>query len=415
MRFFFYSHDGMGLGHVRRQIAIAAALEREDPSVQVLLATGVDDVGGLGLPPNVDTLKLPGLRKIANGDYCSRRLGIPKNELRQFRAAVLRAAVEAFQPDVVLVDKHPFGAKGELAPALNAARSNGARLVLGLRDVLDDPATVAKEWAQERLYERVPEYFSLVLVYGDPAVSDPLLGCPLSSALADRTQYCGYVVGPPGCVSCQDECSHLGDLEPIAHPSVLCTVGGGEDGSFLLKSFVAAAKAGGWKGVAVGGPLLCQDESRELRQLATRAGVRFHSYIPCLSGLFAQIDALVCMGGYNTLLEAVSRGVPIICVPRTAPRSEQLIRARVFATFKLLSLVLPDELSPERLGTEVTAALQQARPTLIRRARRTLSFNGAQIASRLLLSLRARVPRSARSRLPASVLVSRRPSLANPA
>jgi len=63
MRFFFYSHDGMGLGHVRRHIAIAAALHEAAPEIQILLATSVDEVASLGLPPNVDTLKLPGLRK----------------------------------------------------------------------------------------------------------------------------------------------------------------------------------------------------------------------------------------------------------------------------------------------------------------------------------------------------------------
>src|SRR5215831_6187057 len=116
MRFFFYSHDGMGLGHVRRQIAIAAALRELEPNAQVLLATSVDDVAGLGLPPNVDTLKLPGLRKIANGDYSSRRLGIPKRDMHKLRSALLLEAVKAFGPDIVLVDKHPFGARGELEP-----------------------------------------------------------------------------------------------------------------------------------------------------------------------------------------------------------------------------------------------------------------------------------------------------------
>lgn len=415
MRFFFYSHDGMGLGHVRRQIAIAASLEREDPNAQVLLATSVDDVSGLGLPPNVDTLKLPGLRKVANGDYSSRRLGIPKNELRRFRSSVLRASVEAFRPDVVLVDKHPFGAKGELAAALRLAKANGARLVLGLRDVLDDPSTVAEEWARERLYERVPEYFNLIMVYGDPVVSDPLLGCPLGSAIADLTQYCGYVVGPPGCTACNDQCQHTSDLEAMVHPTVLCTTGGGEDGFFLLRSFVGAAKAGYWNSVAVGGPLLSEAETRELRKLANESGVRFHAYVPCLSGMFARIDALVCMGGYNTLLEAVSRGVPTICVPRTAPRSEQLIRARLFSKFNLLRLVLPEELSPERLGTEVRAALELERSELVYRAQSILNFNGAQVASRLLLSLGGRAPRSPRFNLPGPAFSSRPSNLAKPA
>src|SRR5437867_510598 len=164
MRFFFYSHDGMGLGHVRRQIAIAAALREVVPDAQVLLATSVDEVASLGLPPNVDTLKLPGLRKTANAEYSARRLGIPKAQMRKLRSAVLREAVKAFDPDVILVDKHPFGAGGELEPALRAAKSAGAHLVLGLRDILDDPAAVKKEWEREQVQGRLCEYFDLVLI-----------------------------------------------------------------------------------------------------------------------------------------------------------------------------------------------------------------------------------------------------------
>src|SRR5206468_823276 len=109
MRFFFYSHDGMGLGHIRRHIAIAAALHETVPEAQVLLATSIDEVASLGLPPNVDTIKLPGLRKIANSEYSSRRLSIPNAQMRALRSGVLREAISGFQPDLVLVDKHPFG------------------------------------------------------------------------------------------------------------------------------------------------------------------------------------------------------------------------------------------------------------------------------------------------------------------
>src|SRR5262252_2712439 len=149
MRFFFYSHDGMGLGHVRRHIAIAAALHETAPEAQVLLATSIDEVASLGLPPNVDTLKLPGLRKIANSEYASRRLDLPNAQMRALRSAVLREAVSGFEPDLMLVDKHPLGAGGELHQALEVAKASGTRLVLGLRDILDEPSAVIEEWSRE--------------------------------------------------------------------------------------------------------------------------------------------------------------------------------------------------------------------------------------------------------------------------
>jgi predicted glycosyltransferase len=77
MRFLFYSHDGPGLGYTRRNLAIASALTALEPRASVLLAVGADYVSGNGLPPRVDILKLPGLRKITNGHYSARHLCIP--------------------------------------------------------------------------------------------------------------------------------------------------------------------------------------------------------------------------------------------------------------------------------------------------------------------------------------------------
>ena len=117
MRFLFYSHDGLGLGHTRRNLAIAAALTELEPRASVLLATGADFVSRLGLPSHLDILKLPGLRKVTNGHYCARHLRLPVGEIRSLRAELLLAAVKSFAPAVVLVDKHAFGAGGEFQTA----------------------------------------------------------------------------------------------------------------------------------------------------------------------------------------------------------------------------------------------------------------------------------------------------------
>lgn len=56
------------------------------------------------------------------------------------RSAVLAAALEAFAPDLLIVDKLPSGVLGEFVPALERLRAAGrTKMVLGLRDVLDDP------------------------------------------------------------------------------------------------------------------------------------------------------------------------------------------------------------------------------------------------------------------------------------
>src|SRR5213083_3095690 len=69
MRFLFYSHDGLGLGHTRRNLAVAAALTELEPQAAVLIATGVQPITYLGVPRNVGILKLPGIQKLDNEAY----------------------------------------------------------------------------------------------------------------------------------------------------------------------------------------------------------------------------------------------------------------------------------------------------------------------------------------------------------
>jgi predicted glycosyltransferase len=386
-RFVFYSHDGVGLGHLRRNLAIAAALTDAAPDASVLLATGCDDLGSHGLAPNVDVLVLPGLRKVGNGRYSARRLPMSDREIRALRSAQLETAIRSFQPDVMLVDKHPAGVRGELRPALDALRRAGGRVVLGLRDILDDAASVAEEWAATGVIEEMEHYVDRVLVYGDPGVLDIVEEYGLPPSLAARSSYCGYVINAaPARARAVDAlpafATRLG-----RRPTVLATAGGGEDGWNLLESFVLAAREANWDAVVVCGPQLRAARRHELRALSFASDVEFHVNEPDVASWFSHVDALVCMGGYNTLCEATSRGTPTLCVPRVRPRREQVIRARAFARLGLLRVVEPDVLSPDLLRSEVATLLGASRRELAERARETLGCDGAAAAAARLLAL----------------------------
>jgi hypothetical protein len=66
-RFLFYSHDGLGLGRIRRNLAIARALTDAAAHASIVLATSAEYADTLGLAANVDLLRLPSLRKLSNG------------------------------------------------------------------------------------------------------------------------------------------------------------------------------------------------------------------------------------------------------------------------------------------------------------------------------------------------------------
>src|SRR5207244_12517547 len=136
------------------------------------------------------------------------------------------------------------------------------------------------------------------------------------------------------------------------------------------QTFVRAADRESWEVSAVAGRM--SPALKALGRLAARANVTLHAFVPSLSLMFRHVDALVCMGGYNTLVEAVSKGVPTVCVPRTAPRSEQLIRALAFERLGLIKTVVPPQLSPQSLRQSIDAVLGWLGKLLIQLARHCL-------------------------------------------
>src|SRR6266487_2665680 len=135
-------------------------------------------------------------------------------------------------------------------------------------------------------------------------------------------------------------------------------------------------------------------ELKTLRRLASTANVALHTFVPNLPEMFQSINALVCMGGYNTLVEAVSRGVPTVCVPRTAPRREQLLRARAFERMGLLTVIEPQRLDPDNLVRAVHSVMGSGRQALIARGHAALNFDGARQAASELLALASGRPGS---------------------
>jgi predicted glycosyltransferase len=381
-----YSHDGCGLGHLRRQLTIAGAVARRAPGTAVLLATGIGEFGPFALPPHVDVLKIPELQKVANGHYVARRLAMQPGDTTDLRAGLLEAAVSHFRPSVLLADKHPLGPAGELVPALEQLSRFGGRAVLGVRDVLDDPAVVDIEWRAAGLAAAFERYYSRALIYGSEHLLDPVTEAGIPPAVLRRASWCGHVVAP------FEPAPRPAELEGDGRPVVIACVGGGDDGGQLLRTFVAASRHAPWRAAVVIGPLAPVADRRHVEAAAGEAGVDVYGEVRDLRRWFSHADALVGMGGYNTVVEAAAAACPMVCVPRCRPRREQLIRAHAFADRGLLSVLEPDDLSPDRLAAAVATALAIPRHDVAQRVAATLDLGGAARAAEVIASMGAREP-----------------------
>ena len=74
-RIALYSHDTVGLGHLRRNLLIAKTLSSPPLNAQVLIIAGSTEANVFSKPRGVDCITLPALRKEAYG-YESRSLDI---------------------------------------------------------------------------------------------------------------------------------------------------------------------------------------------------------------------------------------------------------------------------------------------------------------------------------------------------
>ncbi len=347
-RIALYSHDAQGLGHIRRNLAIAGALAATGPTEpvpEILLVTGAPATATLLAPPGGDFLILPALGKDLDGTYRARTLAAPLAALIELRSRILLAALTTFDPDLLIVDKVPRGAAGELEPALAALRTMGrARCVLGLRDILDAAGPARRQWRQDRANEAVAHYYDAVWVYGDPHVFDPVAEYAMAPVVAGRTTYTGYLGhGRPA-------------VAAVAHPEVLppydlCLVGGGQDGLGLAHSFVQARLPRGHVGVVVAGPYMAAEDRHALDRLAgDRADMSVLGSVDDAERLTAGATSVVAMGGYNTICEILAQGSRALIVPRTRPRTEQLVRAERLAARGLVEMMHPDHLTPRHLG-----------------------------------------------------------------
>jgi predicted glycosyltransferase len=359
-RVMLYSHDTFGLGHLRRSRALASAITNADPSASALILTGSPVAGRFAFPRRVDHLRLPGVTKRSDGSYISRTMGMSIEETTELRAGLIRSTAEQYDPDVIIVDKEPTGFRGELISTLDLLQDRGrCSLVLGLRDVLDEPEVLAAEWDRKGALEAAEKYYDEIWVYGVRSIYDPTKGLAFSHASRTRMHWTGYLRRDLGSVG-----------EPPDQPYVLITPGGGGDGEAMVDLVLQAYEADpdlSPRALLVYGPFLSGDTRNDFedRVAALDGRVTAVGFESQIETLFAGAQGVVCMGGYNTFCEVLSFDKPAVIVPRTVPRLEQWIRASRAEEMGLVRMLdeTRDGMTPEAMIRAIRALPEQAPPS----------------------------------------------------
>jgi predicted glycosyltransferase len=346
-RIAMYSPGMVGLGHIRRNLLISQELASSPLNPTILLLAEAREAGAFAMPDGVDCVTLPALRKDHEGECRPRHMDLPLRDVVALRAETTAAALRAFRPDFLLVDHLPRGAFGELEPGLTALRKRGGtRCVLGLRDVLEEPSVVRREWRRGRNAAAVGDYYDAVWIYGDPAVYDALREYQFPSVVTAKARYVGYLDSRRRLDSEHTSTERLlATLGIPVGPLTLCLVGGGQDGGPLALAFLDAELPPDSHGVVVTGPYMAAEFRRRLHYMAARRpGMKVVEFLPEPAPLLHRAERVVAMGGYNNVCDVLAFRKRALIVPRGGARREQRLRAG-----RLQALGAFDVLPPEAL------------------------------------------------------------------
>jgi predicted glycosyltransferase len=211
-------------------------------------------------------------------------------------------------------------------PSLEILRRRGARVVLGLRDVLDEPAKLHEEWRHSGALDALTGIYDDIFVYGLENIYQPLAGLPDQHLFADKIRYTGYLkraVPSP--------------MPPNRYPRItkgpftLVTPGGGGDGAGVIDWVISAYEVDPTiplPALIVFGPFMSRERRKEFAErIARQPKLESLGFEPRLELLMNRAHCVVAMGGYNTFCEILSFDKPALIVPRVKPRLEQAIRA----------------------------------------------------------------------------------------
>jgi predicted glycosyltransferase len=312
------------------------------------------------IPHQVDYIKLPCVGRDSTGAATVRSLGLEYDRTVRMRANMILLAALDFEPDLVIIDKKPLGIADELAPTLDmlGRLPDAPQVALLLRDILDAPRRTIAQWEQGRYHDAIDRHIDSILVVGEQRVFDVGREYRFPASSRAKLRYCGYMerhseLLPRAAIRAQ---FGLSEQEPL----VLVTTGGGADGAGLIRSYLQGLRETnpGWHTLLVAGPELPSDERAEITALAGQAPrvvcVDFtREMLSCMNAA----DAVVAMGGYNTVCELLTLRKPCVIVPRVEPVAEQWLRADRMQRLGLLRTIHPASLTPASLMSTVSESL----------------------------------------------------------
>jgi len=306
--FLVFQHSN-GVGILNRCSILAEALSAIS---HVNMFSGGKPINGYSAPSNVNFVQLPAIRWDRTSDS-----SMPIDpaysiaEIESMRSELLVENYFRLRPRIVIIEYFPFAPRrfgntlNELFNAINQERDRPI-VICSIRTYPRETEADAT-WINEQLHKN----FSCVLHHTDSKLF-PLtsLGSYLQTALS------GVTVRQTGFIR---RSLSRKDYDRASSGLLLTVGGGGTRGAKLLKRWISAAREGSpelFPINAICGPMMDIQDRKGLHT-EQDADVTIHDRVANMDEFFSSCRAVVCMGGYNTLVEALSLRKAVLAFPHS--------------------------------------------------------------------------------------------------
>lgn len=349
----FYVQHLLGIGHLRRTLAIANACDQNGLEVCVISGGPAFDLGPFSHLPihQLPPIQSADLRFSALVD----EHGQPVNAaLESERADQVIKIFHRVSPRIVVTELFPFGRRRfrfEIEPLLDQAQKQGAKIICSVRDCVQQRS----EEREAETLSFLQRYYDGVLVHGEKDFL-PFDASFRRALEVDDLSYTGFVDTAMATVP--------GGLS--SSPEVLVAAGGGAAGEVLYEAVANARRLTRhhevrWR------MLVGVNPSESLVQALRDTGgdgLVVESNRNDYRGLMATCRLSVSQAGYNSAVDILSSGAPAILVPFTGEggETEQPVRASRLAERGRVSLINESDLGAQHLAETIDRLLDEGPP-----------------------------------------------------
>jgi len=376
-RILIFTHDGRGLGHLRRLSRLGKVLQKNS---SVLFLTGHREASWL-VPDECEYIHLPNLDSLDSrrSRQWGRKPFLTDETLmgRGLREELIRATIDSYKPDAIIMDYLALGINEEMRPFLSSM--TGCRKYFIARGILGKPDQVHQTVLTPAALDMLRDHFNMILVMCDEKIIDVVSEYSLEEDIAARLTYVGYA----------SETVSLEHVErvraqrrlPAGTKWVVCSAGGGKEGESLINRCWETAQIfpDCYFDIVVGprSRLLLESE-------VWHDGDRVHVYSTetrDMPALHAAADVVISRGGYNSLIEACKGRARILVAPILTDY-EQVNHAARLAKYRPIKIVK----SLGELDLMLEACLEESRRDDDQDRLSELQLDGLEVGSRVILS-----------------------------